>query len=346
MRSIAVIEPWNIGDIVLSIPFLRTLRRNWPTAKIILVARPIAAEVLAGTGLVDELVAVNLDWTGSASSVLAAFTRLRKTIEASRKLRHQHIDLAFANRHHLREYALLLFSGAHRTVGYRVAELEPPLTDPIVVADPNRSKTDDWLGLLEGLGVAHDDEPSRLIVSESERAEAERFLTSLGVRSDERLVGLHPGASLPEKRWPISAFARVIEAIATEAAVKPLVFIDPDGYGEELANIPGTISAKVGLRQLIALLAKCDLLVCNDSGPMHLAAAVGTPTVALFGAGIDRWYAPSGTGHVILSPEGSGSASGATATAGQTIRSPAGIPVERVIEAVQTLLAPNTGPVR
>ena len=119
------------------------------------------------------------------------------------------------------------------------------------------------------------------------------------------LVAIHPGASIHEKRWPIERFAEVARDLVGRQGIKVLAFAEPEGYGDSLGQIEGVIPAKVGLRQMIALLERCSLLICNDSGPMHIAAALGVPTVAVFGSGIDRQFAPLGSHHesVISDPQ-------------------------------------------
>jgi ADP-heptose:LPS heptosyltransferase len=119
------------------------------------------------------------------------------------------------------------------------------------------------------------------------------------------LVAIHPGASIAEKRWPLDRFEEVARDLVGRPEIKVLAFAEPGGYGESLNRIEGVIPVNIGLRQMIALLERCSLLVCNDSGPMHLAAALGVTTVAVFGSGIDRRFAPLGSHHesVLADPQ-------------------------------------------
>jgi ADP-heptose:LPS heptosyltransferase len=137
-----------------------------------------------------------------------------------------------------------------------------------------------------------------------------------------------------EKRWPLERFLEVTKAMATQPGVRVLAFAEPSGYGSELFAIPGVVGAQVGLRELMALIERCSLLVCNDSGPMHIAGALGVPTVAMFGPGVEHWFAPLGGGHEILRPEQDKPLPNPGAGR-QEIRTPREIRSSQVLEAVE-----------
>ncbi len=123
---------------------------------------------------------------------------------------------------------------------------------------------------------------------------------------------------------------------AVEPDLRILAFADPSGYGNSLAQLAGVAVARVGLRGLVALIGCCDLLVCNDSGPMHIAGALGVPAVALFGGGVEKAFSPLGTGHVIVSAD-----EGPARLANRHPGEPAAvssIPVSRVQDAVRLVL--------
>jgi ADP-heptose:LPS heptosyltransferase len=105
-----------------------------------------------------------------------------------------------------------------------------------------------------------------------------------------------------EKRWPIEYFAEVVERIAGWQGSRALIFVEPEGYGSSLVAKDNRILARVDLSEMVALIERCQLLVCNDSGPMHIAGALGVPCVAIFSAGIERMFAPVGAGHRFVVP--------------------------------------------
>jgi ADP-heptose:LPS heptosyltransferase len=138
-----------------------------------------------------------------------------------------------------------------------------------------------------------------LFVSETERQWARQFLASNCLSPEDVVVGVHPGASVARKRWPLERFAEVARTLGSRPGVRVLAFVDPTGYGAQLAEIPRVIAATVGLRQLIALIQETAFLICNDSGPMHIAAGLGVPTITIFGWRNPAFF-PLGEGHDIF----------------------------------------------
>jgi ADP-heptose:LPS heptosyltransferase len=337
VKRILVIEPKNIGDVVLTLPFLAQLRARFPDAKITMLSRPIAEEILEGTGLVDEFIHTNLGWSEEATRYNPLAYNWRELARLRRELPARRFDLAFKCCMHIREHIVIGLSGAQRRIGYAFGLGDRVLTDAVPVKDPDRHKAADWLELVEYAGVPARAREARLHVSQSEREWANDFLANKGI-STQMLIGIHPGASVPGKRWPLERFREIAATLAQRDGVSVIAFVDPENYGESLADVDGVIAAKVTLRELIALTERCRLLVCNDSGPMHIAGALGIPTVAVFGTGINLWFAPLGDHHRLVtldSPVSTGE-SGA-----RTIRpyDVADIPTSRVLEAVNDALA-------
>ena len=329
VRRILVVELWNIGDVVLLLPFLTQLRLRFPNASVTLLARPHARVILANTGLVDEF----LDDAEPAENWLSLNPLLggwRDLWRLRRQLRERDFDIAFQCRLHVREHVILAMSGARRRIGYAFGEGDRMLTDALHVDNPHRRKVEDWLRLLSVVGGPVDDSSATLRVAAEERKAAEQFLAGHGVRDTDILIGLHPGASLPEKRWPLERFAAVARELVLRNDVRVIAFADPYGYGSSLGDVEGVVVASTTLRQLIATIDRCALLVCNDSGPMHIAGGLGVRTVAIFGSGVDRWFAPLGEGHELISAE---SESGVE-----------NIPVDRVLDAVDRMIAARSAP--
>jgi heptosyltransferase-2 len=316
IKRVLVVELWNIGDVVLAIPFLAQLRALFPAARITMLARPHAKTILAGTDLVDEFIETELGWSERATRFNPLGYNWSELRRVRRELRGRRFDIAFKSRMHIREHLVLAISGATRRVAFAFGHGDRVLTDAIPIGDPNRHKTADWLELLKPFGGRVAGAAPRLKVDEAERRWAAAFLAEHGISANDRVVGIHPGASVPAKRWPLDQFVQVAEVLAQRPGAKVLAFVEPrvlpasrfplpasrlEGYGDALARLDGVIAAKVNLRELIALIQRCDVLVCNDSGPMHIAGALGVPTVAVFASGIEQWFSPLGVGHHFLS---------------------------------------------
>ncbi len=323
VRRILVVELWNIGDVVLLLPFLSQLREMFPLAKVSLLAKPHAREVLGETGLVDEFLddaAPSDNWL-SLNPLLGGWGDLWKL---RAKLRSRQFDIGFQCRLHVREHVILAMSGARRRVGYAFGEGDTMLTDALEVGDPHRHKVADWMGLLGVFGGPVATEIRELEVAGASRVSAERFLVDNSIMPDDALIAIHPGASVAEKRWPLERFAGTAAHFGARKGVKVIAFTEPGGYGETLGEIEGVALARTSLPDLIALIGRCDVLVCNDSGPMHIAGGLGVPSVAVFSSGVARWFAPLGDGHELITADEGGITS---------------IPVEWVVDAVDRILS-------
>ena len=335
VRRILVIEFWNIGDVVLATPFLAALRQHFPEASISFLGKPHASELLQGSGLADEVTAVDIPWTRSHRRYDPTRYDFRALLWLFASLRARRFDVAFESRMDPRAKVLLALTGARRRVAYDLGGCNWLITDAVETGRLDRHRSEDWLGLLAPFGGGRASFRAHLGVSDMERAWAREWLRAHGIVGDDRIVAIHPGASSPSKRWPVERFAAVAQDLQRERAMQVVVIEDPDGYGGELSRIPGVASIRPTLRQLMAILASVDVLVCNDSGPMHVAAAVGTPTVGIFHPHAAREFFPLGEGHRILSPPG--------ATSGFPARAPKadallGVSVQDVIGAARAVL--------
>ncbi len=346
IQRILVIELWNIGDVVLAMPFLAQLRVLFPQAKVTMLAQPHARTILAGTGLVDDFVETELGWSESAVRHNPLAYNWRELARVRRELKRRQLDVAFSSRMHVREHVVLALSGARRRVAFSLGDGHRVLTDAVPIGDPNRHKVDEWLELSRPFGGPVSVDSPRLNVSDAERRWATAFLAVHGASTETRIVGIHPGASVPAKRWPMERFAEVAATVARTPDAKVLAFVAPDGHGEQVGQVPEVIRAKVNLRELIALVACCDVLVCNDSGPMHIAGALDVPTVSVFGSGIQRWFSPLGDGHRVLTAE-RGATESDTGADSVTPFNVASVSTSQVLDAVTEVLGamkvyPNT----
>ena len=331
VQRVLVLELWNIGDVVLLLPFLQQLRAIFPNARTVLLARPHARELLAPSGLVDEFIETELSWErprGGAPTY--PWAELWRVV---RELRRRKFDIAFQGRPHVREYVILGLSAAKRRVGLIRKGWDRLLTDRIQVDLFAVQKREAWLRLLAPFGGSRQLVPPRLVPADEARQWTTQFLSSRGVSTEDLLIGIHPGSSVAAKRWPIERFAEVVEQLVERPGVRVVTFIEPTGYGAALEAEDRRIVARLDLPRLVAVLERCDLLVCNDSGPMHIAGALGVPCVAIFSAGIAQLFEPLGDGHRMLTPAESPSENG-------PVRRPppydvTGVPVQSVLGAIE-----------
>jgi ADP-heptose:LPS heptosyltransferase len=179
------------------------------------------------------------------------------------------------------------------------------------------------LGRSAPTGTAPD---PRLAVTDAERAEAGRLLASYDVAPGDIILGVHPGGSHDAKRWSPELFAAAARDLSNRHGARVLVFVDPDGRGSDMQAGQDAIFVRTSVREMMALLTRCRLLLCNDSGPMHIAAALGIPVVAVFRTGSPSAYGPRGPRHAVV---GNGSENG----------TPDDVSLDEVIAAAEAVLA-------
>ncbi len=329
VRKVLVLELWHMGDVVLATPVLQSLRSMYPDASITLLAKSHARELLDHSGLVDEFVTFDFPWTAMSDKYDPSRYDRALIREVVKGLREKQFDLCLDCRMDLRSNVLTRSIGAKRRVGYDFGGGGFLLTDAVEAPAADQHKVDDWMALLQPLrGTARDGalapEPI-LTVTDEERDEARRLLESYDVSAEDIVVGLHPGGSHPAKRWSVDSFATVARTLAERHGVRLLVFVDPEGCGSDMQLGNKAAFVRTSIREMMALFTQCDLVLCNDSGPMHVAAALGVPVVAIFRTGNPKAYGPRGLNHFVV---GEGAPSGATSDVG----------VDEVLEAAESSL--------
>jgi heptosyltransferase-2 len=304
--SILVAEFWNLGDLAIVVPFLRNLRRSYPEARISLLVNAGLASFLGGQGLVDEFILVRVPWVQHHSrwKKYNPFSRdwisFARTLRAVRK---RQFDWAISGRMDLRDNFLLWLVGAARRIGYGLGGGGFLLTDCVKPDLSRTHRADIWLHLLEALGKSANRDLSGMRLSADEVASAQLFLQKKGVPSDAFLIGVHPGARIAVRRWGDERFAEVTQHLLAESAAHILWFSDPENPSvAPLLERCHRVSLE--FRSFLAVLSRCQLLICNDSGPMHVANLLSVPVVAIFGPQKPEWFGPRGPkDRVVIRPE-------------------------------------------
>jgi heptosyltransferase-2 len=183
------------------------------------------------------------------------------------------------------------------------------LTDAVIpdLARPHLS--DRWLRLLEHLGKPILQGPPRLRLTQEEERLADRFLAERGIDNTELLIGIHPGARSAIRQWGEENFLTLAQRLQAKFQIKILWFHDPSQASPALnGSHPGLdrsrlLPLSLPLREFMAVLNRCRLFICNDSGPMHIATALQVPVVAIFGPTEPTWFGPLGDDNrVVIHP--------------------------------------------
>jgi ADP-heptose:LPS heptosyltransferase len=331
VRKILVIELWHMGDVILATPVLQCLRSMYPDARITLLAKDHARELLEASGLVDDIVTFDFPWTATSAKYNPARYDRAAISRLVRGLRNEEFDLSLDCRMDLRSNALTRSTGAKRRIGYDFGGGGFLLTDALPAPPPDQHKVDDWMGLLRPLrdsapGPIPATPDPLLTVTESEQIEAFKLLEASDISPGDVVVGIHPGGSHEAKRWSVDNFAELGRTLREQHQVKLIVFVDPEGCGGGMQIGNDALFVRTSIREMMALFTRCNLIVCNDSGPMHAAAALAVPVVAIFRTGNPRAYGPRGLNHTVV---GEGAERGKTSD----------VPFDEVISACESALS-------
>ncbi len=296
VRRILLIKPSSLGDIVHAMPTLAALRERFPRAEVTWLVKQQWASLVAVIGGVDHVCEVEpglKGWLGRVPDLRAAG-----------------FDLVVDLQGLFRSGAMARLTGCGRRVGFANAREGSPYfyTQRVAVPAGPMHAVDRYLVVAEALGAARPAEPRFDFIDRPEdRQAAEGLLTAANVTASSPWIAMNVSARWETKRWPPQQFAEASDRL-TEAQGIPIVFMGGPAERPETRAVIALMRTKavdltgqtpVGL--LPSLLRRAAVLVTNDSGPMHIAAAVGTPVVALFGPTDPAKTGPYGRGHVVLS---------------------------------------------
>ena len=338
MNRILVILPNWFGETLFATPFLHALRQQRPDAFIATLGWPACRHILLHNPAVDEL--LDLDEHGLHRGLAGAWRRTHMR-------RARRFDTAFILRRSLSRTMLTAAAGVPRRVGMANVKSGWLLTHRAPSAVLPRHKAMTYLPLLEAVGLSGTAGPYEYVVSDEERREArERLRAASGPRGTGLLVVLHPGANWAHKRWPADRFAELGRRLVAEEGARVIITGGPDDVAlaqtvAEGMSCPVTVLAgQTTVRQLGAILDAADLLVSNDTGVTHIAAALHRPLVALYGPTSPALTGPLGDPNriiVIHHPEG---CPAVPCYSADLLSHPgmAAIPVDEVYDAVRDML--------
>ncbi|HET8577315.1 MAG TPA: lipopolysaccharide heptosyltransferase I [Methylomirabilota bacterium] len=292
--KIAIVKLSSLGDVVHALPVARALRQGLPQAQLTWIVEAREYAILRDHPDLDAVVPVDtrlwrrLIWRpAGARQVWEKLGRLQTRIRATR------FDVALDLQGLIKSGVLTAYTGAPLRIGFgpgrareRLSALftnrhvTPPATAVHVV--------EQYLSLLAPLGVAAGAPEFHVPVRPETERRMEEFLGERGVKRQDLLVAINPGAGRESKRWPVSHFRTLAARLASEPGVQLLLLWGPDEVhmarqiGEGLP-VKAILAPPTDLDELASLLRRCALMIANDTGPLHLAAALGTPALGLFG---------------------------------------------------------------
>jgi heptosyltransferase I len=309
-RNILIIDFGQLGDVVMSLPALRAVRERYPHARItVIVGRP-GAEIIDMSGYADATIEVDRVSLRDGSKPLSVLRIFRVVKEVRRRKFDFVIDL-----HSLSETNLLgFFSGAPKRLFSRrpgrsldfLANFNPK--PPVDKNDPDRHLIDRYLDVLVPLGIKDQPRVPRLTTTVADGRTVDALLRKAKADTGTPLVGLFPGAGHPGRCWPLEQFAQLADFLIRNDGVRPIIFVGPEerhlvARMRALFPSASVILEKLSIPQLAAAQARLAVFVSNDTGPVHIAAAVGTPIVVLIDLPRPHAYVPTGTSQRLIFSE-------------------------------------------
>ena len=289
IKKILILRPDGIGDLLNSTPAISLLRKSYPDAHITVLVRPLNSDILIANPDVDEVLIYDR---------VGKHNRLLERLKFFHRLRKKGYDLVVvmytASWYNFLAYA----SGAKYRVGRYQKRFKSTLTHPCrqTYSKGTVHEVERNLDLVRIICANEIAPPSQkaesfdlvLNLSAEEKQWAHDYIRKLGISEDDLFVCIHPGGSSFDKLWPEDAYAQIADRLVNQFAAKILILHGPSE--SKLANdIQRRMTHDVviyvpeSLRQLAVLINCCKLFICNDSGPMHIAAALDVSTVAIFG---------------------------------------------------------------
>jgi lipopolysaccharide heptosyltransferase I len=280
LTSFLIVRLGALGDVVHAVPFAAALRAALPQARIDWAVDPRYVELLDLVTVLDRRIALDPRWLVRG----AARARLRQTLADLREVGY---DVVFDLQGLLKSALLSRAVGASRVVGFPRRHLREPLARLFYTSSPDPGRAthviDRNLALLAAIGVQ--DRRVRFPVSVPESGVVDSIVQRFGRGG---FVVMNPGAAWPNKRWPAERFGRVAEVIRERYGLRSLVLRGPGEQAlahdvADAARGAADAAPPTGIREIAGVAHAARLMISGDTGPMHIAAAVGTPLVTLFG---------------------------------------------------------------
>jgi len=300
--KIAVFRTDRIGEVLLATPVIEALKKRFPPAGISFVTSSYARDVVSERPDLEEIITFD---------TIERKVPLKEAFSLARNLKERGFDMAVVLNPHKILHLGIFLAGIRYRVGFNRKWgflLNCSMDD--TRDQGNRHEVNYNLRLLEVIGIRAKDIAPFINTSSRDEYYADGLLQQCSVDPGKNTIILHPGTSNPAKQWPIQNFRELAEKLASDGRFNVIVIGDRSekklcevvvaGTSNKALNLAGLFT----LKQLAALLKKADILVTNDNGPMHMAAAVGTKVIAIFGRSIPgvgpkRW-GPFGQGHVVF----------------------------------------------
>lgn len=296
MIKILVVRYRFIGDMILTVPFLRNLRYNYPDAQIEMLVAPNSGEVIEDCPYVNKFIYYDTtrkhkyeNGKGKKQSFWHYVSLLKK----------EKYDKAYILKRSLTSALLCSFAGIKERIGYNTENRGFLLTKKVIY-DTHKHESLCFLDVLKADGLKVKDTYLENWINEQSELKVNQLLKEQNVEEQEPIVVINAAASNPYKMWDLNNFAQIIEYITNKKGVRAVFIGAPTDYelydkmqfAEKLKLNPVNLCGRVSIKDSLAVLKRAKFILGNDSGNLHMASSVGTKVIGLYGAmPIEKWAA-------------------------------------------------------
>lgn len=288
-----------IGDAVLTMPAVTAVRKKFPDAEISILVKPWVAGLFENSPDIDRIIIYDDKKYGRLCGKRKLVNDLKKN----------KFDMAILFQNAFEAAFLSFLAGIPVRYGYNTDGRGMLLTHKIALSDETLKKHQVWyyLDLLRPLGINIEKPELSLKIGNKDKAAASNILKKNRIKKDELIIGINPGASYGHaKRWLPDRYAKLADRLIERHAAKIILFGSKDDkeVATEIASLSShkliNLAGRTSLSEAIALIERSRLFITNDSGLMHIAAALNVPVIAIFGSTSPERTGPYGKGHHII----------------------------------------------
>lgn len=316
IKKILIVNPFGIGDVIFSTPLVEALKKHFPDSYIAYICNRRALHLIETNPSLNKIFVYEKDEYRDALKC-SKISGIRKILVFLNEIKCEKfdvsIDLSLGYKHSM----ILKFIGIKKRIGFNYRNRGKFLTDKLDIESfDNKHVVDYYLGLAKPLGIDTQSkfEP-KIFASKVSEAAGAKFLKEAGMSDNDFLIGMLPGcgaswgADAKRRRWGVEKFARLADLLTEKHGARIVLLgdakeVDVASRVQSLMkNRVINYCGKTSLGDLIGIMTKCKLIITNEGGPLHIAAALGVKTVSLFGPVDEKTYGPysSSDDHAVVS---------------------------------------------
>ena len=293
-KRILVVKLDHLGDVLLATPVFSNLRQTYPDAELHALTGAWSRVVLERHPDVNKV----LEYNSPVFCRTGTPTSLTETLQLYKQLCHEKYDLLVALRSDWRTVCFALLQVTPKRLDRAALQVANKLGSPQFTGTHETTRN---LDVLQKAGIPTPIQITTFSVEEEDEKWASDFLEGLHIDRERPLIAIHPGSPVPIKRWKPERYAELADWLIARKRAE-ILFVGVKDEIPIITEIQGlmraetnNIAGKTDITQLASILHTCNMFIGNDSGPMHLAAAVGTRTIGLYGPGDPTRFGPVGT---------------------------------------------------